>query len=83
MNTITISRSNVKGKKYKAVYSNNGTINFGAKGYSDYTIHKNDDRKANYLQRHIHDPHDPHTAGELSRTILWSKKNIHAAAREF
>ncbi len=28
------------------------TINFGAKGMSDYTIHKDPERKQRYIERH-------------------------------
>ena len=47
-----ISKSNKEGKKLKAVNDNKKTIHFGASGYSDYTKHKDDDRKERYLARH-------------------------------
>jgi len=37
MKTVTITRSNRDGKKWKAVFSDGGTIHFGAEGYQDYT----------------------------------------------
>jgi len=43
--------SKVKGKKYYVIY-NGRRINFGASGYSDYTKHKDEDRRENYRARH-------------------------------
>lgn len=37
MKTVTITRSDRDGKKWKAVFSDGGTIHFGAEGYQDYT----------------------------------------------
>ena len=56
-------------------------MSFGAKGYSDFTIHKDDDRKANYLARHKHDPSSIKTPGGLSRDILWSEKTLPLAVK--
>jgi len=39
-------------KKYRVISPNNKTIDFGAKGYSDYTIHKNPLRMRSYVGRH-------------------------------
>ena len=40
-------------KKYMVVFKNpKKTIHFGAKGYEDYTIHHDDNRKNLYLNRH-------------------------------
>jgi hypothetical protein len=60
-------------------------IAFGAKGYEDYTMHKNPLRKENYLQRHRsrEDWNDPMTAGALSRWILWEVPTIEEAVRRF
>lgn len=43
--------SRVKGKKYYVIY-NKRRINFGAKGMSDFTIHKDKSRRDRYRQRH-------------------------------
>ena len=42
---IVISKSSRKDKKLKAVIDNKKTIHFGASGYSDYTKHKDDNKK--------------------------------------
>jgi hypothetical protein len=55
-------------KKYKMVFTDENdkkvkTVQFGAKGYEDYTVHKDKDRRTRYLQRHSKDPTDPMSAG--------------------
>ena len=39
-------------KKYMIVNNDNKLIHFGAKGYSDFIIHRDNRRRANYRQRH-------------------------------
>ncbi len=60
-------------------------VSFGAKGYSDYTIHKDDARKARYLKRHEKNENwtDPLTAGTLSRYILWNKKTVSESLKDY
>jgi hypothetical protein len=43
--------SKAKGKKYYVIYKGK-RINFGAKGMSDYTIHKDKARRDRYRARH-------------------------------
>ena len=46
-------RKSPKGdKKFRATLPNGKTVDFGAKGYSDYTIHKTPQRMRLYVQRH-------------------------------
>lgn len=73
---ITIRKSKRKDKKYDALLPSGKTVSFGAKGYEDYTQHKDPKRKKNYLARHVHDPKAITTAGGLARDILWSKPTI-------
>ena len=77
---IQISDSDSKNKKYKAVITNGTTkktIHFGAKGYSDYTIHGDEQRKQNYINRHKkNEDWNKINAGFLSRFILWNKRTI-------
>ena len=47
MANIVIQPSNKKGKKYDAVIDGKKTVSFGASGYSDFTKHKDEDRKKN------------------------------------
>ena len=58
-----------EGKKVK-------TVRFGAKGYEDYTIHKDPERKKKYVIRHQKKEDwtraGKHTPGFWSRWLLWS-----------
>jgi hypothetical protein len=58
-----------EGKKVK-------TVRFGAKGYEDYTIHKDPERKKKYVIRHQKKEDwtraGKHTPGFWSRYLLWS-----------
>jgi len=76
MDVITISKSKRKDKKLAATFPDGKVVNFGAKGYSDYILHKDPERKQRYLDRHSKDPTSIRTAGGLARDILWSKPTI-------
>lgn len=76
---VAIYKSSVKGKKYTAVFYDDDfeevkRTSFGAKGMSDFTIHKDEERKERYLKRHRknEDWNDYTSAGSLSRYILWN-----------
>lgn len=77
MNVITIKPSKKDTKKYDALFKDKQIISFGAKGYEDYTIHKDPKRKKSYLARHKHDRTSIESAGGLARDILWSKPSLH------
>ena len=84
MTEIVISKSNKKDKKYDARIDGKRTVSFGAAGMSDYTIHKDDERKQRYLDRHKKNENwsDPTTAGYLSRWILWAKPTIEESIKD-
>tara|TARA_S200002703_G_C3780460_1_gene240469 strand:+ start:1012 stop:1302 length:291 start_codon:yes stop_codon:yes gene_type:complete len=80
---VIIKKSNIEGKKYTALfYDDNNkkikTVHFGSSGMSDYTKHRDEDRKKRYLQRHRarENWNDYKSAGSLSRYILWNKKTL-------
>lgn len=80
---VKIKKSSKKDKKMKATFNDKKTIHFGASGMSDYTKHKDKERKQKYINRHKkrENWNKPDTAGSLSRFILWGpsgdiKKNI-------
>jgi hypothetical protein len=97
----SIETSDKPGKKYDAKFREKGcpcskkstpecgrkevVVSFGAKGMSDYTKHKDDERKERYLLRHKmnEDWNDPMTPGALSRWILWNKKTLKASIDDF
>ena len=73
-------------KKYAIVLPNGNRIDFGAKGYSDYTKHKDPERKQRYITRHAlnedHSPRGIETAGFWARWLLWNKPTIAASIRD-
>lgn len=77
MTEIIISKSNRKDKKFMAEI-NNKIIHFGAAGYSDYTKHKDIERKKQYIARHKknEDWKDEKTAGFYAKHILWNKPSL-------
>ena len=82
---IAIRRSDKPSKKYSAEFSDGKKVYFGASGYSDYTIHKDPERKERYIQRHSKNENfnDPQTPGALSRWILWNKPTLSASIADF
>lgn len=49
---VKITRSPNPKKKFRATLEDGGTVDFGARGYSDYTKHKNPSRMRSYVLRH-------------------------------
>jgi hypothetical protein len=88
--SVKISKSVIKNKKMTAIFYNKEgkkikTIHFGYSPMSDYTIHKDNERKERYLNRHKarENWNDPMTAGALSRWVLWNKKSLIGSIRDF
>ena len=54
------------------------TSHFGSAGMSDYTKHKDDERKERYLARHKsnEDWNDYTSASALSKWLLWHKPSL-------
>jgi len=78
---VSIHHSTAKGKKFVVVLQEGGTkhtIQFGAKGYQDFTQHHDEARKKQYLSRHKkrEDWTDPLTAGFWSRWVLWNLPSL-------
>ena len=80
-----IIKSPIATKKYRAIFSDETHTDFGAKGYSDYTIHNDDERKERYIKRHKtnEDWNNPKSAGSLSRYILWNKKTLSQSIADY
>ncbi len=45
-------KSDKPNKKYYIITNDNKKFYFGAAGYSDFTIHKDEERKLRYIKRH-------------------------------
>lgn len=82
---IGIYKSDKSTKKYKAVFNDGTVTHFGASGYEDYTIHKDNDRKNRYIIRHKRNENwnKPKTAGALSRWILWNKPTLSGSINDY
>jgi hypothetical protein len=81
---ITLKRSPKADKKFM-VKVGNKTIHFGAKNYSDYTLHKDKDRMKRYENRHRSRENwkksGIYTAGFWSKWILWSKPSLKSSIK--
>lgn len=68
----------IKYKKYNELKT--CTVHFGAKGYEDYTIHKDIIRKKRYINRHEKRENWTFdgicTPGFWSRWLLWNKPTL-------
>ena len=89
---VIIKKSTNPKKKYMAVFTGVGnykdfkkTTHFGAAGMSDYTKHKDKERKELYLKRHKkRENWDKYmTAGSLSRYILWGETTLKKSIDEY
>ncbi len=60
-------------------------VKFGAKGYSDYTKNKSEQKKLLYIARHSknEDWSKPFSRGALSRWILWNKPTVTASIKDY
>ena len=79
---IEISKSNKKDKKLMAVIDGKKTIHFGDSNYSDFTKHKNEARKDNYISRHSNEDWSKSNVASpawMSRFILWEKPTLKGA----
>ena len=76
---VVISKSTNKNKKFDFVVDGK-KISFGAVGYSDYTIHKDPERKERYITRHAKredwNKSGLKTAGYWSKHLLWNKDTL-------
>ena len=87
---VKITKSSRSDKKMMAIFEDceskrTKTIHFGANGMSDYTIHKDPERKKRYINRHSKKENwnNPVSAGALSRWILWNKTSLRASIQDY
>ncbi len=73
---VHLFRSNLKNKRYTAVFENGSVIHFGSPEYQNFTMHKDEGRKRLYIIRHEKNEDwnksGIQTAGFWSRWILWN-----------
>ena len=86
MNTYYPYPANDNKHKYYIITASGKKIYFGAYGYSDYTIHRDPERKQRYITRHQTNENwtksGIDTAGYWSRYLLWEEPNINDAYRK-
>ena len=77
---VVITKSKKPDKKYDALVNGSKTVSFGQKGASDFTKHKNTDRKERYIDRHKNNEDwtksGAKTAGFYSKHVLWNKPTL-------
>ena len=80
---VVISPSKNKKKKFDARIDGSKTVSFGEKGASDFTKHKDKDRKERYIDRHKAredwNASGAKTAGFYSKHVLWNKPTLKAS----
>jgi len=87
---VCLTKSTLSGKKYMVkIKQKNGNckiVHFGASGYSDYTKHKDKERKERYIARHKKRENwtktGVTTAGFWSRWLLWNKPSLYASKKD-
>lgn len=89
---IKIVKSDKPLKKYDAYFDIDGKqkkVSFGAikkdgTPYSDFTQHKDEERKKRYLLRHSNESYtDPTTPATLAKYILWNKTTLTASIADY
>ena len=80
---VVITKSKKPDKKYDARIDGSKTVSFGEKGASDFTKHKDKDRKNRYVDRHKAredwNASGAKTAGFYSKHVLWNKPTLKAS----
>lgn len=87
---VDFYQSTRKKNKYMAVFSDGTTTHFGGINkdgtpYSDFTIHKDQERKERYIKRHEKNENwdDFKTAGSLAYHILWNKPTLEESIKDY
>ena len=83
---IIIKKSKKSDKKFDAVIDGKKTVSFGAKGYSDYTRHKDPERKERYVSRHKKNEDwttsGIKTPGFYAKHVLWNKPSLKGSVED-
>jgi hypothetical protein len=88
--SVTFTPSEAKGKKLKArFFDKDGkkilSVNFGSSDGRNFTDHKDEEIKKNWIARHeVRGTfEEPMSASSLSRWILWNKPTITASIKDY
>lgn len=84
MTDYVLQKSSRVDKKFMVKTPQGKIIHFGANNYSDFTLHKDEKRKENYIKRHSVNENfnDLNTASSWSRYILWNKPTLIGSIRD-
>jgi len=84
--TYVLQKSSRASKKFMIITPEEKKIHFGQSGASDYTIHKNEARKYNYINRHSlredWSKKGINTAGFWAHWILWNKPTLEESIKD-
>lgn len=82
---VNIYNSDKPNKRYMAIFSDGKIVYFSSPNYSNYTIHKNDQRKNLYIKRHQKNERwdNFQSPGALARWITWNKKTIDESIKDY
>jgi hypothetical protein len=83
---VTLRKSPKPLKKWRVTFENGSHVDFGQKGYSDFTIHMDKERMKRYVKRHsgmgeTWSKSGLYTAGFWSRWLLWSEPSLEKAKK--
>lgn len=83
---VTLRKSPKPLKKWRVTFKNGTHVDFGQKGYSDFTLHKDPVRMKRYVKRHsgmgeTWSKSGLHTPGFWSRWLLWSRPSLEEAKK--
>ena len=83
MTVIYLSNSTKPEKRYM-VQIGDKIIHFGSSQHENFTIHKDEKRKQNYISRHAknEDWNDIYSAGFWSRWLLWNKPTLRESIKD-
>jgi len=78
---VILRKSPMNTKKWRVEFPDGRHVDFGAQGYSDFTMHKDPRRKQLYITRHERRENwsDILTPGFWSRWLLWEKPSLEKA----
>ena len=79
---VKVTRSPKSTKKFRATLEDGSTVDFGARGYSDYTLHKNPLRMRSYVSRHGGKIPMKTKSEENSKSVHNMMKNITLSSKE-
>ena len=87
MTDYVLQKSSRVDKKFMVKTPQGKIIHFGANNYSDFTLHKDEKRKENYIKRHgapasREDWSDLNKASCWARYILWNKPTLTGSIRD-